>query len=115
MKPENRIKGCIRNDTHMSSIADQTMDSVVQIFDAVIGSTGVIRPSGVGEGPIVGLRGEELVSHIVETTVHSWVSLGIKVAKTINLPLSIGSQLLIDKIGLAVSIIIRIAYSTAEL
>ena len=115
MEPEDRIKSCIRNDTHMSSVADQTMDSIVQVFNAVIGSTSAIRPSGVREWPKVGLRGEKLVSHIVETTVHSLVSLPIKVAKTVNLPLSIGSQLLIDKIGPAVSIAIRIAYSTAEL
>ena len=29
MKPENRIESCIRDDTHVSSVADQTMDGIV--------------------------------------------------------------------------------------
>ena len=75
MKPENRIECCIWNYRHVTSIADQTMNGVMQVLDAIIIVVCAIGKPGIGERRIVGLRSKKLVGHVMETTLISlWIT-----------------------------------------
>lgn len=61
MQPENGIESRVRDDAHVSSVAHQTVDNIMHIFNAVVSTTPTVRVSRVGEWCIIGLFGNELV------------------------------------------------------
>lgn len=66
MQPEYGIKRGVGNIAHVASIADETMDGVVYVFDIIISTTAIIGVSGIGKGSIFRLRGDELVYERLE-------------------------------------------------
>lgn len=47
VQPEEWIKACIRDVAHVSSVSDQTVDSVVHVLEGVVGSASVVGESSV--------------------------------------------------------------------
>ena len=66
MHPEYGIKTCVGNITHVPSISDQTVDSVVHVLEGVVRSAPAVCESGIGERCVVGLIGNQLISRVVD-------------------------------------------------
>ena len=61
VQPKYRIERGIGNVAHVTSITNESMNGVVDVFDIIVPTTTLIRVSGVGKGTIFGLRGDELI------------------------------------------------------
>ena len=53
MEPEDGIEACVGNVAHVSSVSDQTMDSVVHVLEGVVGCASVIGESSVGKRCVI--------------------------------------------------------------
>ena len=62
MQPEDRVKACVWDETHVPSVADKTVDSIVHVLKRVVGCASAVREARVGERCIVRLIGDELIS-----------------------------------------------------
>lgn len=62
VQPKYRIERGIGNVAHVTSITDERMNGVVDVFDIVVPTAALIRVSGIGKGTIFRLRGDELIS-----------------------------------------------------
>lgn len=66
VQPEDWIKACVWDVAHVSSVADQAVDSVVHVLEGVVGPASAIDVSGVRERCVVGLVRDQLVSRVVD-------------------------------------------------
>ena len=62
VQPEDRVKACVWNESHVSSVTDQTVDSIVYVLERVVGCASAVREARVGERCIVRLIGDQLIS-----------------------------------------------------
>ena len=62
VQPEDRVKARIWDNAHVSSVSDQTVDSVVHVLEGIVRCASAVREARVGERRIVRLLGDELVS-----------------------------------------------------
>lgn len=65
VQPEDWIKACIWDVTHVASVSDQTVDSVVHVLEGVVGSASAVGVSSVRERCVVGLIGDQLISRVL--------------------------------------------------
>lgn len=110
MKPEYRVKARIGYVAHVPSVADQHMDTIVHVFNAVVVPSALVRIANVRKGPILRLLGDQLVSQIMQP------SEGLEITPAPPLPLdsrwSISLQLQIRAIRLALASSIRVPHGT---
>ena len=66
VQPKNWIKRGIGNIAHVTPIADETMNGVVDVFYIIVPTTAPIGVCGVGKGTIFRLRGDELICQRLE-------------------------------------------------
>lgn len=65
VQPEDGVKACVWDITHVSSVSDQAVDSVVHVLEGVVGSASAVGVSSVRERCVVGLVGDQLISRVV--------------------------------------------------
>lgn len=65
VQPEDGVKACVWDETHVSSVSDQAVDSVVHVLEGVVGSASAVGVSSVRERCVVGLVGDQLISRVV--------------------------------------------------
>lgn len=66
MKPENRVKAGVGYVAHVPSVADQHMDTVVHIFNAIVVPAALVGIANVGKGPILRLLSDQLVGQVMQ-------------------------------------------------
>lgn len=66
VQPKYRIERGVGNVAHVTSIADKSMDGVVDVFDIIVPTAALIRVSGIGKGTILRLRSDELIDQRLE-------------------------------------------------
>lgn len=110
MKPENRVKARVGYVAHVPSVADQHMDTVMHIFNAVVVPSTLVRIANVGKRPILRLLGDQLVGQVMQP------SDGLEITSSPALPLDsrwpVGLQLHICAIRLALARRIGVSYRT---
>ena len=71
VQPEDRIKAGIRNDAHMATVSNQTVDSIMHVLKTVVSLAPAVCVSSIRERCIARLIGDQLIRHGVEA---AWLS-----------------------------------------
>ena len=67
VEPEDRIEARIRNNAHVASVANETVNGVVHVLKTVVMLTTIVCISSIREGCIIRLVRNKLIGHDMKT------------------------------------------------